>query len=56
MRAQAGQSGANLKAARKAWPRAMQFLKQNLASGNSRVSAPDVEIGLLQTTKCRSHS
>lgn len=56
MRAQTGQAGANMTAARQAWPRAIRFLKQNLASGSSGVSTRDVEIGLLQTTRCRSHS
>ncbi|HUI70685.1 MAG TPA: dienelactone hydrolase family protein [Spirochaetia bacterium] len=52
MRAQAGQSGANRRAAEQAWPRAIGFLKQNLSSGTSSVSPRDVEIGLLQTTRC----
>jgi carboxymethylenebutenolidase len=34
-RAQTGQSGANLKAIQQAWPRAVQFLKKNLADGVS---------------------
>ena len=34
-RAQDGQSGANLRALQQAWPRMIQFLKQNLASAVS---------------------
>lgn len=52
MRAQNGQAGANLKAAQQAWPRAVEFLKKNLESGVSRVSAQDVEMSLLRTTRC----
>jgi carboxymethylenebutenolidase len=52
MRAQDGQAGANLRTAQRAWPRAVSFLKENLNSGVSRVSTVDVEIGLLQTTRC----
>jgi len=52
MRVQNGQAGANLKAAQRAWPRAIGFLKKNLESGVSRASAVDVEMSLLLTTRC----